>query len=88
MIKDILKTIPFCKIIIYSIVFYIIFTLIQGCSTVSHHELEYRCSHDCNQFINKMKNYEFDSVSKLSHFFGKEEELVCDDPIGTFNCAE
>lgn len=37
MIKDILKCIPFCKIIIYSIVFFVLFSIVtslQGCTTL------------------------------------------------------
>ena len=34
MIKDILKCIPFCKIIIYCIAFYVLCSIFTGCATV------------------------------------------------------
>ena len=64
----------------------VLLLLLQGCSVVSHHELEHRCSDNCNKIIDKLKNYELDSYAVLSNIFKKEEE-VCEEPIGTFNCA-
>ena len=62
--------------------------LLQGCSAVSHHELEHRCSANCNEFIDNMKTFEFDSMAKLTQFFNGKEVELCEQPIGTFSCAE
>jgi len=52
---------------------------LQGCTTVSHHELEHRCSDNCNEIINKLQTYELDSYAVLSNIFKKEEEEEVDE---------
>ena len=53
----------------------VLLLLLQGCTTVSHHELEHRCSANCNEVIENLQTYELDSYAVLSNFFnGKEEE--------------
>ena len=52
----------------------VLLLLLQGCTTVSHHELEHRCSANCNEIINKLQTYELDSYAVLSNIFKKEEE--------------
>ena len=60
----------------------VLLVLLTGCSVVSHHELEHRCSDNCNKVIDKLQNYELDSYAILSNMFKKEEE---DDAAPTVN---
>ena len=54
----------------------ILLVLLTGCSVVSHHPKEHRCSDNCNEFIEKLKNYELDSYAVLSNMFKKEEDAA------------
>ena len=65
----------------------ILLAFVQGCSVVSHHELEHRCSANCNEVIENLQNLKFDSQAIISKLFKREEIEVCDEPIGTFSCA-
>ena len=66
----------------------IVLLLLQGCTAVSHHQREYRCSENCNETIKNLKNLEIDSRAFFSKLFiGEKEVEVCEDPIGTFSCA-
>ena len=42
-----------------------------------HHELEHRCSEKCNEVIENLQNFEFDSQAIISKLFKRE---VCEEP--------
>ena len=51
--------------------------LLTGCSMHQELELEHRCSEKCNEVIENLQNFEFDSQAIISKLFKRE---VCEEP--------
>ena len=53
--------------------------LMTSCTTVSHHQKEYRCSDNCNKIIDKLQNYEMKTNHErwlFRNLFKKEDDAT------------
>ena len=83
MIKDILKTIPFCKIMLYSIAFYVGFTIASGCSALE--VLPGLCYTDkdgtylCPEIMDPPE-YDRGDTCRMIYGYDPEQWRLCMDP--------